>query len=86
MIVCVFCLAFITNLECNHTIPAHFENGENITDRSPVHTKTAHFLPLDFENSRFCKWNSNRHILKTALVEHSKMMKTEHFSTTSKRG
>ena len=31
----------------------HFENGENVTDRPPVHTKTAHFLPADFENGRF---------------------------------
>ena len=25
----------------------------NVTDRPPVHTKTAHFLPADFENGRF---------------------------------
>ena len=32
--------------DCVHTIPAHFESGEkakNVTDRPPVHTKTAHF-------------------------------------------
>ena len=28
-------------------------DGENVRDRPPVHTKTAHFLPADFENSRF---------------------------------
>ena len=26
---------------------------KNVTDRPPVHTKTAHFLPADFENGRF---------------------------------
>ena len=26
---------------------------KNVTDRPPVHTKTAHFLPADFENDRF---------------------------------
>ena len=26
---------------------------KNVTDRTPVHTKTAHFLPADFENGRF---------------------------------
>ena len=25
---------------------------KNVTDRPPVHTKTAHFLPADFENGR----------------------------------
>ena len=42
-------------------MPAHFENGENSTDRPPVDTKTAHFLPANFENSRILKRNSNRH-------------------------
>ena len=32
-----------THLVCMHTMPAHFENGENVTDRLPVNTKTAHF-------------------------------------------
>ena len=26
---------------------------KNVTDRPPVHTKTAHILPADFENGRF---------------------------------
>ena len=26
---------------------------KNVTDRPPVHTKTAQFLPADFENGRF---------------------------------
>ena len=37
---------------------AHLENGENVTDRPPVDTKTVPFLPadfetVDFENGRF---------------------------------
>ena len=39
------------NLDCGHTMPAHFENGEKFDG---FHTKTAHFLPADFEkNGRF---------------------------------
>ena len=40
-------------LNCVHTMPAHFENGDKVTDRRPVHKKTAHFLPENFENVRF---------------------------------
>ena len=36
-------------LDCVHMMPAHFEKGENVTDRPLVHTKTAHF-----ENSEKC--------------------------------
>ena len=36
------------------------------TNRCPIHKKTAHFLPEDFLNGRFCKPNSNRTILETA--------------------
>ena len=46
-------LMFTPKLDCVDTMPAHFENGENVMDRAPVHTKTAHFLPVDFENGRF---------------------------------
>ena len=28
---------------------AIFENAENATDRPPVHMKTVHFLPAEFE-------------------------------------
>ena len=42
------------DLDCVHTVPAHFKKGENVvTDRPPVHIKTAHFLLADFENGRF---------------------------------
>ena len=53
---------------------------KNVTDRPPVHMKTAHFLPADFENGRFRKRNSNRHIFEMASCKHLKMTKTEHFS------
>ena len=44
----------MANLDCVHTMPAHFENGKKCDGyRPPVHTKTAHFLPADFENGRF---------------------------------
>ena len=34
-------------------MPANFENGENVTDRPAVHTKTAYFLPANFETVDF---------------------------------
>ena len=34
---------------CRHIL----KTVKNVTDRPPVHTKTAHFLPADFENGRF---------------------------------
>ena len=34
---------------CRHIL----KTVKNVTDRPPVHTKTAHFLPADFENDRF---------------------------------
>ena len=34
---------------CRHIL----KTVKNSTDRPPVHTKTAHFLPADFENGRF---------------------------------
>ena len=39
---------FRHDLDCAHMIPAHFENGENVTDGPPAHTKAAHF-----KNGRF---------------------------------
>ena len=60
-------------------MPAHFENGENVTDRPPIHTKTPYFLLADFENGRFRNRNSNQHILKTASREHSKRIKKNIF-------
>ena len=48
------CSCYIKNkavlLDCIYTIPANLENDENVMDRPPVRTKTAHFLPVDFEN------------------------------------
>ena len=73
------------NLDCVHTMPAHFENGENSTDRPAVHTKTAHFLPADFENGRFRKRNYNRHILEMVSCKQLKMMKREHSQTLLER-
>ena len=49
-------LAIVTQfiiLGCVHTMPTNFGNGENVVDRPPVQTKTAQFLPADFENGRF---------------------------------
>ena len=83
--VCRFARLRRWDLDCVHTMPAHFEDGENVMDRPPVHTKTAHFLPADFENGRFWKQNSNEHIFETASCEQSKMMKTEHLSTLLER-
>ena len=42
-------------LDCVHMMLRYFENGENVTDRPPVHTKTAQFCQqrlktVDFEN------------------------------------
>ena len=34
---------------CRHIL----KTVKNSTDRPPVHTKTAHYLPADFENGRF---------------------------------
>ena len=34
---------------CRHIL----KTVKNVTDRPPVHTKTAHFLSADFENGRF---------------------------------
>ena len=34
-------------------MPVHFENGENVMDRPPVHTRTANSLLANFENGRF---------------------------------
>ena len=61
---------------CRHIL----KTVKNSTDRPPVHTKTAHFLPADFENGRFSKRNSNRHILETASCKHLKMVKIRTFS------
>ena len=65
-------------------MPAQFENGEKC-DGLPFYKKTANFAPEDFENGRFWKRNSNRHILEKASCGHLKMMKTEHFSTFLER-
>ena len=49
-------------------MPVHFENREKYDGSkiwASVRTIPAHFLPADFENGRFWKRNSNRHILKT---------------------
>ena len=51
-----------------HRMLAHFENRENLTDRSPIHAKTELLLPADFESSRLWKRNSNQHILKNAII------------------
>ena len=49
------CFKRITNIECVHTMPGHFEAGKTMTDRPPVLTKTAHssrqiLKSADFEN------------------------------------
>ena len=48
------------NYECEKQIQTAFtrcrhilKTVKNLTDRPSVHTKTAHFLPADFENGRF---------------------------------
>ena len=38
-----------TFTRCRHIL----KTVKNSTDRPPVHTKTAHFFPADFENGRF---------------------------------
>ena len=50
-----FLVLKMIDLDCVQKMPADIENGEiaYVTDRPPVHTKTAHFLPTDFENGRF---------------------------------
>ena len=63
-------------LDSVQTMPAHFENGENVTDRPPVYTKTARFcrqisksvdsenrtLTSIFENGEKCdEWASRLH-------------------------
>ena len=59
-------------LDCVHTMPEHFENGEKIADRPPVHTKTAYLCRQISKTIDFEKRNPNRHILETASCEHSK--------------
>ena len=54
--------------DCVHTMPAHFENGENVTDRLPVHTKTAHFLPADFEIGTLTGIFWKRHRVSTQKI------------------
>ena len=41
----------------------------NVTDWPSVHTKTAHFLPADFETGRFRKGNSNRAHFENSIEE-----------------
>ena len=43
------CLIKTAFTRCRHIL----KTVKNVTDRPPVHTKTAHFLPADFENGRF---------------------------------
>ena len=52
---------------------------KNVTDRPPVHTKTAHF-----ETGRFWKWTSNQYIWKQHCVNTRKWWKRNSFSTFSK--
>ena len=66
-------------------MPAHFENGQNMTNRPPVHMKKGHFLSADFENGRVWKLNSNRQMLETASCEPSKMTKPKHFDAFGAR-
>lgn len=73
----------------SHDIDTISKQNEIVTDRPPVHTKTAILLLEQFENGRIRTQNSNRHNLKTASRKHlktMKTMKTEYFSTLSKRG
>ena len=63
----------------------HFES-EAVKTRPPVHTNMAHLSLADFENGRFLKWKSNRHILKTASCEHSRVMKMGYLAALSKCG
>ena len=59
-------VAFVSDLRLEKTLCSPFvfktaftrcrqilKTVKNVTDRPPVHTKTAHFLPADFENGRF---------------------------------
>ena len=66
-------------------MPAHLKTVKIVTDRPPVHTKTAHVLPADFENGRFRKQNANWFVVETASCEHSTMINTEHFSMLLER-
>ena len=58
---------------------------KNVIDRPPVETKTVQFLPVVLKTADFENVTLNRHILKTASSEHSKMMRKEHFSTLLER-
>ena len=68
---------------CQHIL----KKVKMVADRPTIHTKMAHFLPPDLNKTVDCENGTsyNRHILKTALCEHSKMTKTEYFSASLKR-
>ena len=57
------------NFECVHTIPANPQNGENVADRPPVHTKMA----------IFCRQILKKVDFETSSCEHWKMMKQNIF-------
>ena len=40
-------------LDCVHTMPAHFENGEKFDGLASRSHENGTFLPADFENGRF---------------------------------
>ena len=50
--------------QCRHIL----KTARNVADRPPIHSKTAHFLPTDFENCRFWKWSFERHIFECSIV------------------
>ena len=62
-------------LDCVHTLLHIMKMVTNVTDTPSVPTKTAYFRRAEFENGKFQRRNSNRHILETSSREYSKTLK-----------
>ena len=56
-------------------MPAYFKNGENVTDRLPLPTKTAHFCRQISKMVNFENGTLTGTFLRTVSCKHWKMMK-----------
>ena len=85
--ICYLCQMVLSETaftRCRHIL----KTVKNVTDRPPVHTKTAHILQAHFEKGRFWKRISNQHIMKTAFAGFvwmlAQILLPSHFSPFSK--
>ena len=56
-----------------HTMPTHLKTLKDVTDKRPVHTKTANFLLVDFKIVGFANGTLTGHIFETVSCEHPEM-------------